>query len=107
MTRPVTSSRTIPFAVTEPDRIPAQRYYDKEFYELECELLWPRVWQMACRLEEIPQPGSFSAVGYRALWTLCGVAIGVLVMLLADVLVKRTAKPSAQRATQPEPRSVP
>ena len=26
---------------------------------MEVELLWPRVWQMACRLEEIPQPNDF------------------------------------------------
>ena len=26
---------------------------------MEVELLWPRVWQMACRLEEIPQPHDF------------------------------------------------
>ena len=30
-----------------------------EFYALENELLWPRVWQMACRLEEIPKPGDY------------------------------------------------
>jgi len=60
MNKPVESSRTVPFAVSQPDRIAAQRYYDKAFYELECEMLWPRVWQMACRLEEIPKPGSFS-----------------------------------------------
>ena len=42
-----------------PDRVPARRYYDPDFYEMECELLWPRVWQMACRLEEIPRPGDF------------------------------------------------
>ena len=41
------------------DRIPKQRYYDPEFYALETELFWPRVWQMACRLEEIPKPGDF------------------------------------------------
>jgi phenylpropionate dioxygenase-like ring-hydroxylating dioxygenase large terminal subunit len=46
--------------VTHPDRIPKQRYYDPEFFELEAELFWPRVWQMACRLEEIPQPGDFA-----------------------------------------------
>jgi phenylpropionate dioxygenase-like ring-hydroxylating dioxygenase large terminal subunit len=45
--------------MTRPDRVPARRYYDREFYEMECELLWPRVWQMACRLEEIPNPGDF------------------------------------------------
>ena len=49
----------VPWAVERPDRIPKQRYYDPEFYALEAELLWPRVWQMACRLEEIPQPGDF------------------------------------------------
>jgi len=41
------------------DRIPKQRYYDEEFYALEAELFWPRVWQMACRLEEIPVRGDF------------------------------------------------
>ena len=42
-----------------PDRAPKERYFDPDFYELEAELLWPRVWQMACRLEEIPEPGDF------------------------------------------------
>jgi phenylpropionate dioxygenase-like ring-hydroxylating dioxygenase large terminal subunit len=45
--------------MSRPDRVPARRYYDRDFYEMECELLWPRVWQMACRLEEIPKPGDF------------------------------------------------
>src|ERR1700723_2004300 len=49
----------VPLAVSSPDRIPKQRYYDPDFYALEAELFWPRVWQMACRLEEIPQPGDF------------------------------------------------
>ena len=48
----------VPFAVTKADEIAPQRYYDPEFYRLECEKLWPRVWQMACRLEEIPKVGS-------------------------------------------------
>lgn len=51
--------RDVPWAVQIADRIPKQRYYDPEFYRLEAELLWPRVWQMACRLEEIPGPGDF------------------------------------------------
>ena len=42
-----------------PDRIPKERYFDPDFYEMEVERLWPRVWQMACRLEEIPQPYDF------------------------------------------------
>jgi phenylpropionate dioxygenase-like ring-hydroxylating dioxygenase large terminal subunit len=50
---------TVPFAVTRPDRIDARRYYDPEFYRLEQEKLWPHVWQMACRLQEIEKPGDF------------------------------------------------
>ena len=40
-----------------PDRARKERYFDPDFYQMEVELLWPRVWQMACRLEEIPEPG--------------------------------------------------
>ena len=50
----------VPWAVHDTDRIPKQRYYDPEFFALEAELFWPRVWQMACRLEEIPEPGDFA-----------------------------------------------
>ncbi len=51
----------VPLRVANPQRIPAQRYYDKEFFELEREHLWPHVWQMACRLEEIPEIGDYAA----------------------------------------------
>ena len=50
----------VPFAMAQADRIPAKRYYDPEFYELERQKLWPRVWQMACRLEQIPHAGDFA-----------------------------------------------
>ena len=53
------SALPVPHAVTMPDRVPKERYFDPEFYELEAALLWPRVWQMACRLEEIPGPSDF------------------------------------------------
>jgi nitrite reductase/ring-hydroxylating ferredoxin subunit len=49
----------VPLAMDLPDRVPKQRYYDPDFYALEAELLWPRVWQMACRLEDIPRPNDF------------------------------------------------
>jgi phenylpropionate dioxygenase-like ring-hydroxylating dioxygenase large terminal subunit len=42
-----------------PDRARKERYFDPDFYQMEAELLWPRVWQMACRLEEIPRPHDF------------------------------------------------
>ncbi|MFT4025244.1 MAG: aromatic ring-hydroxylating dioxygenase subunit alpha [Novosphingobium sp.] len=49
----------VTFAVTDPERIPAARYYDEEFYKLEVEKLWPHVWQMACRTEQIPNVGDW------------------------------------------------
>ena len=49
----------VPYAMEFRDRVPKQRYFDPDFYAMEAELLWPRVWQMACRLEEIPQPRDF------------------------------------------------
>jgi phenylpropionate dioxygenase-like ring-hydroxylating dioxygenase large terminal subunit len=53
------SALPVPHAMELPDRAPKERYFDRDFYQLEAELLWPRVWQMACRLEEIPEPGDF------------------------------------------------
>jgi phenylpropionate dioxygenase-like ring-hydroxylating dioxygenase large terminal subunit len=50
----------VPFAVEVPDRVPKARYLDPDFFALEAERLWPRVWQMACRLEEIPEPHDFA-----------------------------------------------
>ncbi|MBI2706067.1 MAG: aromatic ring-hydroxylating dioxygenase subunit alpha [Actinobacteria bacterium] len=49
----------VPYAIEIPDRVRKERYFDPGFYELEVERLWPRVWQMACRLEEIPHAGDF------------------------------------------------
>ena len=55
------SALPVPYAMDPafPDRVPKERYFDPEFFQMEAELLWPRVWQMACRLEEIPQPRDF------------------------------------------------
>ncbi len=53
------SALPVPYAIEVPDRVRKERYFDPDFYALEVELLWPRVWQMACRLEEIPQPHDF------------------------------------------------
>lgn len=50
---------SFPHPVRRPESIPAARYFDPEFFALEAERLWPRVWQMACRLEEIPQVGDY------------------------------------------------
>jgi len=51
-------------------------------------------------LIDLPQPSDYAAEGYRVLWTLCGVGIGVLVMLLAGLLGRRrTGQPQPARAT--------
>ncbi len=52
-------------------------------------------------LIDLPQPSDYAAEGYRVLWTLCGVGIGVLVMLLAGLLARRTAQAPRQPAAQP------
>src|SRR3546814_18381561 len=41
------------------DFIPKEVYYSAEFARLEAEHLWPYVWQIACRLEEIPKVGDY------------------------------------------------
>jgi nitrite reductase/ring-hydroxylating ferredoxin subunit len=46
--------------VVRPDGfLPKERYTTRAFAELEHERLWPRVWQIACRVEEVAQPGEF------------------------------------------------
>jgi phenylpropionate dioxygenase-like ring-hydroxylating dioxygenase large terminal subunit len=41
-------------------RVPAERYTSPEFHRLEVEKLWKRVWQMACREEDIPEVGDYT-----------------------------------------------
>ncbi len=51
---------SVPHRITNPELIPAERYHDEAFFELENKHLWPHVWQMACRLEEIPEVGDYT-----------------------------------------------
>lgn len=39
--------------------IPKERYLSRDFLDLEYERLWSRVWQVACREEEIPSVGDY------------------------------------------------
>jgi phenylpropionate dioxygenase-like ring-hydroxylating dioxygenase large terminal subunit len=43
----------------EPTGIDRARYLSPEFHALEVERLWKRVWQVACREEEIPRVGDY------------------------------------------------
>ena len=38
-------------------RVPVSRYTSPEFHRVEVETVWKRVWQMACREEDIPEVG--------------------------------------------------
>ncbi len=38
-------------------RVPIERYVSQEFHDLEVEKVWKKVWQFACREDEIPEPG--------------------------------------------------
>ena len=55
--------RRVPFAMTDANHVPKERYCSREFFELEKKYLWPYAWLMAARLEEIPKPGDY--VGIR------------------------------------------
>src|SRR5438128_1331365 len=41
------------------DFVPKRAYIDRDYLELEKQRLWSRVWQVACREEEIAKPGDF------------------------------------------------
>jgi nitrite reductase/ring-hydroxylating ferredoxin subunit len=41
------------------DPVPAARYVDPAFFELEKQKMWPRVWQFAAREEDMPEPGDY------------------------------------------------
>ena len=53
-------------AVTEPVRIPAERYTSPEWAAREHERLWPRVWQVACTVAHLAEPGDYFE--YRVGW---------------------------------------
>jgi len=49
-----------PYPVTNPELIPAQRYYDEAYFRAESEAVWGHAWQMATRLERIPNLGDWT-----------------------------------------------
>lgn len=48
-----------PRTAVRDDFLPKDAYLLKEFLRLENERMWPRVWQIACRVEEIPNVGDY------------------------------------------------
>ena len=54
-----------PMPPSEAD-VPVERYTSAEFHRLEVDKVWTKVWQMACREEDIPEVGdhlSYDVVG--------------------------------------------
>ena len=84
----------VPFAMRDRLHVPRERYYDRAFFELEKEKLWMRTWQMACRLEEIPEPNDF--IEYEI------VDQSVLLIRQPDGSVKALHNACRHRATQLE-----
>jgi len=72
-------------AQVREDYVPKASYVSPEYVALEKQRLWPRVWQIACREEELPRVGSFvtyeivgesiilirTADGIRAYYNVC------------------------------------
>src|SRR4051794_34148067 len=48
-----------PLLVRADGFVPKERYTTRNFAELEQSRLWPRVWQIACREEQVRDPGDF------------------------------------------------
>jgi hypothetical protein len=44
--------------------VPAGRYTDPRFYDLELKHMWPKVWLFAGRSEALPEPGSYQIWDY-------------------------------------------
>jgi phenylpropionate dioxygenase-like ring-hydroxylating dioxygenase large terminal subunit len=42
-----------------PTRVPAERYYSPAFAQLEIERMWPKVWQVACTVDDVSEPGDY------------------------------------------------
>ena len=42
-----------------PTLVPAERYYSPAFAQLEVERIWPKVWQVACTVDHVAEPGDY------------------------------------------------
>lgn len=40
-----------------PEKVPVDRFFKKEYHDLEVEHLWKKTWQMVCREDDIPEIG--------------------------------------------------
>lgn len=61
------------------EEIAVARYVSDEFHRLEAEKLWPTTWQMACRLEHIPNVGDYYV------YDICDISL-IVIRVKSDVV---------------------
>ena len=62
-TRPVPETlRRSTYVFNGSDDLDTKRWTSQEFHDLEMQHVWSKVWQMACREEEIPEVGDHVVV---------------------------------------------
>jgi phenylpropionate dioxygenase-like ring-hydroxylating dioxygenase large terminal subunit len=57
--QPAMAAASAGLGAVRDDFVPKGPYYEPKYVTLEKEKLWPNVWQVACRMEEIPNPGDY------------------------------------------------
>ena len=50
----------VPRILDHPCLIPVEAYTSRAYLQAESAKLWPKVWQIACREEEIPKVGDYA-----------------------------------------------
>ena len=85
----------------EPGVVPTERYTSYEFHRREVDLVWRKTWQMACRLEHIPNVGDH--VVYRI------VDDSIIVVRVSDTEIRAYHNTCLHRGTElrPEDGNVP
>jgi phenylpropionate dioxygenase-like ring-hydroxylating dioxygenase large terminal subunit len=92
-TRPVPDSLRATSSVDlGTDDIPRDRYLRRDFHDLEVEKVWMRVWQVACRVDEIPATGDT--------WVHDIAGISVLVVRCGPSVIKAYRNACLHRGTQ-------
>ena len=75
----------------DADQVTIDRYVSQEIHDLEAERLWPHVWQMACRLEHIPN------VGDHLVYDICDMSY--IIVRVDDEQVRAYANSCLHRGT--------
>lgn len=59
MTQTVRRDDAIGTPPRRPTLVPSARYHSPDFARLESERMWPRVWQVACTVDHVAEPGDY------------------------------------------------